>query len=118
MTIKFMNPFEDLFAAAEDVAGKELNCEVHFGLIEDALGYTLFPDDGSEPVICIHPNQNIEQCLDILAHELAHVIRGKNDDLDDHCDLWKSLYDQIFFAYNERVLSYEKLKESINYKNI
>lgn len=42
-------------------------------LPEGAFGRTVFPDDGSHPVISIDPNQTIMQALDILAHELSHV---------------------------------------------
>jgi len=99
--INFESPFEDLFKAAETVSGKEIHCSVSFADIEDGLGFTLFPDDISEPIVQIHFDQTIPQLLDIMAHELAHVICGSSE---EHGSDWEKTYEQINEVYNRMVM--------------
>lgn len=38
-----------------------------------AYGLTIFPDDGSTPIVCISAEAPISAAPELLAHELAHV---------------------------------------------
>lgn len=62
-----------------------------------AYGLTIFPDDGSNPVICISAEAPISAAPELLAHELAHVATPG----DDHGPAWKAAEEAIFQKYNE-----------------
>lgn len=102
-SVTFHCPLTDVIEAARDVSKGSLDCEVMFGNCEEGLGITVFPEDNSRPKVVVRPDQTIEQAMDILAHELAHVIRGLKEGVDDHCSEWESLYEQIHEAYIARV---------------
>ena len=56
-------------------------------------GETLFPSDGSTPVVSISAEAPISAAPELLAHELAHVVAGE--------DKWKAAEEAIFQRYNE-----------------
>lgn len=68
------------------------------GLDDGHLGETIFPDDGSRPIIQIGVDKIIPQAMDILAHELAHVAAGPEA---GHDATWESAYDAIHRKYTE-----------------
>ena len=89
-------PFQKIIKAAESFAGL-IPCVISFGPAEEgAKGYTFFPADEGIPEIFIDPDQTIEQCMDILAHELAHVIVGAEE---EHGPKWEETYAKIFDTY-------------------
>lgn len=57
-----------------------------------APAMTLFPDDGSDPVIYIDGDVPYVACAELLAHELAHVLFPD----DDHGETWKAACDMIW----------------------
>lgn len=61
-------------------------------------GETLFPDDGSTPVICISAEAPISAAPELLAHELAHVVAGEEA---GHGPAWEAAETAIFQKYNE-----------------
>lgn len=63
-----------------------------------AYGLTIFPDDGSTPVICISAEAPISAAPELLAHELAHVVAGETA---EHGPEWKAAEEAIFQKYNE-----------------
>lgn len=97
-------PLDMIIEAANTVAGGNLDCDIFFSHIEgEQLGQTLFPDDGSRPEVAIRPDQTIEQAMDILAHELAHVINGDVGEEEAHGEIWESIYKDIYEEYCARV---------------
>ena len=85
----FYCPFDALIEAANKVAGGELDCAITFGFAADDeddekyLGYTEFTEH-SRPLVVVRPDQNVAQALDILAHELSHVIAGEEAEHNEH----------------------------------
>jgi len=67
---------------------------------EDVCGVTIFPDDGSRP--CVYVNANVPVChaTEILAHELAHVAVGIED---EHGAAWEQAFEAIHAAYCKRI---------------
>lgn len=104
MPVTFNNPFQDLINAAEFVNGGALDCEIFFHpdmQEEDGsvpFGSTTFPDDGSCPQIAINADMKIKDSLEILAHELAHVIVGVEH---DHDAVYDDTFNAIRITYDE-----------------
>lgn len=63
-----------------------------------AYGLTIFPDDGSTPIVCISAEAPISAAPELLAHELAHVAAGE---AVEHGPEWKAAEEAIFQKYNE-----------------
>ena len=63
-----------------------------------ACGLTIFPDDGSTPIVCISAEVPISAGPELLAHELAHVAAGE---AVEHGPEWKAAEEAIFQKYNE-----------------
>lgn len=93
-------PLHCVIEAAQIVKGGPLNCHIQFRAVDpdDGLGYTIFPDDGSWPIIVIGPEKTLTEAMDIIAHELAHVICGQDE---DHGEKFEQVYEAIFNKYNE-----------------
>ena len=99
--IKWLNtPLDDVIKSAENIYG-DLECSIVIGQglmqEETAYGMTSFNDDGTVSVV-LDAEQTYSTMMETLAHELAHVIRGKeNATHDEH---WQSVFDNIFNEYN------------------
>lgn len=52
-----------------------------------AFGLTIFPDDGSAPIVCISAEAPISAAPELLAHELAHVATPEDK---DHGEAWQT----------------------------
>lgn len=80
----------------------EVDCEIQYddsmNMYEDEFGCTIFPDDGSKPYIVLNPELNIGNLVEIIAHEVAHVIAGKEA---EHNDKWQIIFDEIYNAFQE-----------------
>ena len=63
------------------------------------LGETWFGENG-EIIIQISIEQTLPQMLDIIAHELAHVAIGPEE---DHGEKWQSVYDWLWKEWDEYV---------------
>lgn len=94
----FQCPFIDVINAASRVAGRSLECDIRFGIptSPEALGETFFPDDGGRVQVLIRGDQKVEEAMDILAHELAHVITGSDG---EHGPVWQKAYGDIHEEY-------------------
>lgn len=105
--IEFEDPFERVMAfAAERYGISAIVRFVHpnefrsrfdpFGL-RRPKGETFWPDDGGVPEISIDATlrRGVSGTLDILAHELAHVIAGAEV---EHGPAWRSAYKSLFEA--------------------
>lgn len=78
--------FRELYPRLEDEEGKP------------AYGLTIFPDDGSTPIVCISAEVPTSAGPELLAHELAHVAAGE---AVEHGPEWKAAEEAIFQKYNE-----------------
>ena len=65
---------------------------------EPAFGLTIFPDDGSTPVVCVSAEAPISAAPELLAHELAHVAAGE---AAEHGPEWKAAEEAIAKKYDE-----------------
>lgn len=65
---------------------------------QTAYGLTIFPDDGSTPVVCISAEAPVSAAPELLAHELAHIVAGETA---EHGPEWKAAEEAIFQKYNE-----------------
>ena len=63
-----------------------------------AFGLTIFPDDGSTPIVCISAEAPISAAPELLAHELAHVATPEDT---EHGESWSAASEAIFKKYNE-----------------
>lgn len=63
-----------------------------------AHGLTIFPDDGSTPIVCISAEAPISAAPELLAHELAHVATPEDT---EHGESWSAASEAIFKKYNE-----------------
>lgn len=63
-----------------------------------AYGLTIFPEDGSTPIVCISSKVPISAEPELLAHELAHVATGENA---GHGPEWKAAEEAIANKYDE-----------------
>lgn len=52
-----------------------------------AYGLTIFPDDGSTPIVCISAEAPISAAPELLAHELAHVATPEDT---EHGESWSA----------------------------
>lgn len=64
---------------------------------DEAYGETRFPDDGGIPVVYVYANYPVNQQVEILAHELAHVAVGSEH---DHDEAWETAFDAIQDEYD------------------
>lgn len=63
-----------------------------------AYDLTIFPDDGSTPIVCISAEAPISAAPELLAHELAHVATPEDT---EHGESWSTASEAIFKKYNE-----------------
>ena len=63
-----------------------------------AFGLTIFPDDGSTPIVCISAEAPISAAPELLAHELAHVATPEDR---DHGEAWQTANRAIGDKYDE-----------------
>ena len=88
--------FSELYPGAEYVAQyvPDLRDETN----GTAYGLTIFPDDGSTPIVCISAEAPISAAPELLAHELAHVATPEDT---EHGESWSTASEAIFKKYNE-----------------
>jgi len=67
------------------------------------LGRTIFPDDGSTPQIHLNAKCTLGGSLDILAHELAHLVCGPDA---KHGPKWRKEYRRIYHEWVEAMRKY------------
>lgn len=71
----------------------------HLG--KGCLGETVFPDDGSMPQIAVSVEIPVARAVEILAHELAHLVLGPNPKGGAHGPKWKKVFKWIHAEYCE-----------------
>ena len=109
-THKLVTPFENDPTAIVALAFKKLYPGVEYYAqynvsIEDddgepAYGLTIFPKDDGIPEVLISAEAPISAAAELLAHELAHVVAGKNA---EHGPEWEAVFDAIHEEYYKTV---------------
>ena len=100
--IRFINdPLPIICAIAQELK-PDIDCIVQYRQGLEGAGCTTFPDDGGTILIEINADIPIIAGVEILAHELAHVIVGKADG-DGHTAEWESTFDLIFRLYEQKI---------------
>lgn len=99
--IEIQNPIDELRLAALE-AFPDLSCSVRFASFPDdgPYGETLFPDDGSRPIVQVAVGIPMEAVIEVMAHELAHVAAGLDA---GHGAIWEDAFDRIHAAYCKRM---------------
>jgi hypothetical protein len=101
------NPFDTVIRAVQELypgtqALIQFNPDLR-GEKHGECGCTSFPDDeGQEILVDISTNIPFLAMIEILAHELAHVVTGPNLD-DDHGPEWQSVFNAIQVKYEELI---------------
>jgi len=114
--IEFYDPLVDVIQATVNLYGdvdaiiqyhpelkRSWKPSLRFG--RRVCGETYFPDDEATPVISLNPDIPLKHIIEILAHELAHVVVGYDRDHDSD---WKYAFDRIHDEYLK--ISEERMK--------
>jgi len=111
--LKFINnPFDVIIKAVEELypstyALIQFNPELR-GIEYGECGCTNFPKNSNEEILIdISTNIPFEHMVEILAHELAHVIVGICEK-DDHGEKWQNVFEAIHVKYEELIDLAEK----------
>lgn len=96
------DPFAYVYQAFKNLyPGKECKCLFSDNLTDDngekVFGITEFQDDGSV-IVLISLNLSIVDAIEVLAHELAHVAMGVEE---EHGQKWKDCFDAIYDEYDK-----------------
>ncbi|SHJ74892.1 M78 family metallopeptidase domain-containing protein [Tepidibacter formicigenes] len=95
--IKYINnPFEDIVKIMNDI-DPNINADIQFnpslkGKDFGECGMVTFPADDSTPLIDISTNIPFEAMIEVLAHELAHIIAGEES---EHNTEWNKAFQKI-----------------------
>jgi hypothetical protein len=91
------NPFDNILKVINYLY-PNLDCVLSFNPIMEECGSTTFPYDGSMPIVDINTPLSINDSLDIIAHEIAHVVAGINV---EHGVEWRKEFEKIHTGYME-----------------
>ena len=95
------DPFSLVWKAFKNLyPGKGCEVQLQPGIQDDELseqgyGFTEFHDDGSILVV-VDANLQVSNAVEVLAHELAHVAVGIEN---EHGAAWETAFDAIFQEY-------------------
>jgi hypothetical protein len=109
--MKFTDPFQDVIKVVEKLYGKQ-KWEIYFDSSlgkrkGSTLGYTCFPIDGSIPYACVSSNISVDNAVEILVHEIAHLICGVTE---GHGKKWENTFIKILKEYNRYLKHSAKAK--------
>jgi len=100
--MKFDNPFTDILMCFQRMYGS-IECYIQFDPslpkgIGKTMGDIVFPFDGSAPVISISSKISVDNAMEILIHELAHLKCGP---MENHGKEWTKTFKAIVKQYNK-----------------
>ncbi len=103
VVITFYDPMSFVIKAFLELYGNKYRVKIQFNPdiakdMKPPYGVTIFPDDKSTPVIEISPNIPYTAILEILIHELAHIVMGPKS--MKHGNEWNTVYQRILKKYN------------------
>ena len=97
------DPFNTLYEVIDELY-PDLDCDVQYSeelnIDGNTYGVAIFPQDGSKPLIELDPNQSVLDVLEVIAHEVAHVIAGLEA---DHGEKWEREFTKIHEKFLERM---------------
>ena len=101
----FLNdPFAMVWQAFQNLY-PDKNCDVYWdpNMQPDAAGksvdgVTVFNDDG-KVLVFVDAMISVNNAVEILAHELAHVVAGFEEGKDDHGPAWETAFESIKQEY-------------------
>jgi hypothetical protein len=97
------DPIKTVVQATENIFG-QLDCEIQFAPVKLEAGCfgNVILEDGVKPLINIDPSIPYGAVLEVLAHELAHVVCPQDN---DHGEDWEKAFNDIFDEYNKMMES-------------
>lgn len=100
------DPIRTLFQAVNELH-PNLDCDIQYDPTitfekDGCYAYTEFPNDGSKPVVGIGMEAPFYAIVELIAHELAHVVVGFIEN-DPHGPEWQKEFDKIHTKCNELV---------------
>lgn len=76
----------------------DLDCRIKYvEKLDEGHGAAFFPDDGSQAQVYISAQLPLIGAVEVMAHELAHVVAGKDE---DHGPKWQEAFNQINGEYH------------------
>jgi len=117
--IKLIDPIEHLLNCIKKKY-PNLKCLIQFDSDyqknnnSESFANTCFPDDGSEPVITIDGTVPYSASLELISHEIAHVIchQELNQDLtkcseeEAHSSVFKKEFEELHLLYSSTYKNY------------
>ena len=91
------DPFAIVWQAFKELY-PDKDCKCYFATPEDCDSMYGLTNFGDEVTVLVNSTLPIEDAVEILAHELAHVAAGVGH---DHDDVWEKTFDDIYDKYNE-----------------
>lgn len=77
---------------------------------ETVHGLTDFDTDNGSVMVFVSPQLSVQDAIEILAHELAHVAAGVDH---DHDEVWEDAFNRIHDEYSRLVDEVPLLSETI-----
>lgn len=102
------NPFDIVFQAVNELypnTEARIQFDPTLNMEEQEYGYTEFGESGTLPIVGINPELPVSAAIEILAHELAHVIVGY---IADHGPEWEKVFSEINDKYTEIMKNMQK----------
>jgi|WetSurMetagenome_2_1015567.scaffolds.fasta_scaffold742852_1 hypothetical protein len=106
--IEFNNPLQEIINVSVDLFPEILNKNIYIQFdsrlgskeTEGPYGETFIDDKTKDIIVSISGNLPIIENIEILAHELSHVIVGIEN---DHNEIWEDTFNRIFVEYSRRI---------------
>lgn len=99
MTTFLIDPLHLVVEVAERRYGR-VDVLVQFDSGLEYPGCTEFGDPDETPIITLNPNIPFYAVVEILAHELAHVLAGESE---EHGEAWEEVFSRIHEDFEEAV---------------
>lgn len=99
------NPFGTLMEIMKENY-PDAECDIYIGESmtdgKETFGCTLFPEETgyNGTVVEIHHSLSLTDAVEILAHELAHVVAGVDA---EHGEEWEKVFDHIHTEFQKKV---------------
>lgn len=106
MESPFLNdPCAIVAAAFRRVSDKEYIAQVAPSEQDGVYGETVFPEDGSVPIIFVYANTLLEHMPEVFAHELAHLAAGADHGHDGTWEYWFNKIGDTYEALTDELIA-------------
>ncbi len=92
------DPIAEIIAIVERLY-PDTEADIQIVSEQETPGEVVFPEDETTPLISVYGRIPYEAVLEIIAHELAHVVAGYGNEEDEHGPLWEAVFDGIHREY-------------------